>query len=93
MPGVEDLQVELAVQDAADPTRVRYVAPGTDAARDGKVLAVRLWLRVRSDVTERGFSDARPLAYADASFSPSALEATQRRLLVERTVALRNVAP
>lgn len=93
MPGVEDLQVELAVADAADAGRVRYVAPGTTAARDGTVLAVRLWLRVRSDATEAGFNDARPLAYADASFVPTAVEATQRRQVIERTVALRNVRP
>jgi type IV pilus assembly protein PilW len=93
MPGVEDLQVELAVSEPADPTHVRYVAPGSTAARSGSVLAVRVWLRVRSDVTEGGFDDARPLAYADTTFTPTALEAAQRRMLIERTVALRNVPP
>jgi len=93
MPGVEDLQVELAVADAADPARVRYVAPGSAAALDARVLAVRVWLRVRSDSTEGGYADTRPLSYADMSFIPNADEARQRRLLVERTIALRNVGP
>jgi prepilin-type N-terminal cleavage/methylation domain-containing protein len=93
MPGVEDLQVELAVADPADAMRVRHVTPDAALVGGGTVLAVRLWLRVRSDVTEAGFDDPRPLSYADVSFTPTALEATQRRLLVERTVALRNVAP
>jgi len=60
-------------------------------------VAVPLWrthlLRVRSDATEAGFNDAHPLAYADASFVPTAVEATQRRQVIERTVALRNVRP
>jgi len=81
------------VRDPVDASRVRYVAVGTPAARDGQVVAVRLWLRIRSDVTEGGFNDARPLSYADVAFTPSALEAAQRRRLVERTVALRNLAP
>jgi prepilin-type N-terminal cleavage/methylation domain-containing protein len=93
MPGVEDLQVELAVTDAVDPARVLYVAPDAAQVRGGSVLAVRLWLRVRSDVTENGYLDPRPLRYADVSFTPSAPEAKQRRLLIERTIALRNVAP
>jgi hypothetical protein len=54
------------------------------------VLAVRLWLRIRSDATEAGFDDARPLVYAGNTFTPDAVEARQRRLLVESTVALRN---
>ena len=92
MPGVEDLQVELAVMDAADPARVRYVAPDAALVRGGTVLAVRLWLRVRSDVTEGGYLEPRPLIYADVSFTPTAAEAKQRRMLIERTIALRNVA-
>jgi len=86
-------QVELAVADPSNPAQVRYVTPDAAMARDGTVLAVRLWLRVRSDVTEGGFDDARSLAYADVSFTPTAGEAKMRRLLIERTVALRNVAP
>jgi hypothetical protein len=90
MPGVEDLQVELTVAPAGDATRARHVAPGSPEARAGTVLAVRVWLRLRSDVTEPGFVDARPLAYANTGFTPDAFEARQRRLLVDRTVALRN---
>jgi prepilin-type N-terminal cleavage/methylation domain-containing protein len=93
MPGIEDLQLELVVSDAADPTHVRYVAPGSSAALEGHVVAVRVWLRVRSDVTEAGFDEARPLVYADTVFTPTAREAAQRRLLVERMVALRNAVP
>ena len=61
MPGVEDLQVQFAVTDPADASRVRFVPPGIAGARDAQVVAVRVWLRVRADVTQDGFQDARPL--------------------------------
>jgi type IV pilus assembly protein PilW len=88
MQGVEDLQVELGV--AGNDARVQYVAPDTDAARTGRVVAVRLWLRVRAEATESGFRDARALEYAGRLFQPTPAEARQRRSLIERTVALRN---
>jgi prepilin-type N-terminal cleavage/methylation domain-containing protein len=91
-PGVEDLQLELAVADPDDATRLRYVAPGSPAARDARVLGVRLWLRIRSDETEGGFMDSRPLSYAGITFTPDADEARQRRALFARTIALRNVS-
>lgn len=92
VPGVEDLQVELGVaQPGADgAARVLYVAPGADLAREGRIVALRLWLRIRSDATEPEFQDDRELTYANVRFTPSPLESKQRRMLVERTVALRN---
>jgi hypothetical protein len=88
MPGVEDLQIELGI--AGDDARAHYIAPDAPAARTGRVVAVRLWLRMRAEATESGFRDSRPLAYAGKIFQPSPLESQQRRMLVERTVALRN---
>ena len=92
LTGVEDLQVEMGVATlAGDGTsRVSFVAPDSPAARSGTVVAVRLWLRIRADITESGFNDDRTLTYANVSFSPSPADARMRRLLVERTVALRN---
>ena len=92
LTGVEDLQVEMGVATlAVDGTsRVSYVAPDSPAARDGTVVAVRLWLRIRADTTEPGFNDDRTLTYANVSYSPSPADARIRRLLIERTVALRN---
>jgi len=92
LPGVEDLQVEMGVATmAADGTpRVSYVAPDSPKAREERVVAVRLWLRIRADATEPGFSDDRTLTYANVAYAPSPAEARQRRMLIERTVALRN---
>jgi len=92
LPGVEDLQVEMgvAVVAASGARRVHFVAPDSARVREGVVVAVRLWLRIVADVTEPGFDDGRTLTYANVSFTPSPAEAKQRRMLIERTVALRN---
>jgi type IV pilus assembly protein PilW len=92
MPGVEDLQVEFGLRDPADPqARLSFVAPDLAGLRDRDVVAVRLWLRICADRTESGYFDVRPLRYADVEFIPSPVEARRRRLLIQRTVNLRNV--
>jgi hypothetical protein len=92
LPRVEDLQVEMGVATVATDgiLRVTYVSPDSPRAREESVVAIRLWLRIRADATEPGFSDSRGLTYANVTFAPSATDAKQRRLLIERTVALRN---
>jgi type IV pilus assembly protein PilW len=91
LPGVEDLQFELGIAaEAGGISRVAYVSPDSPRSNEGIVVAVRIWLRIRADATEGGFSDDRPLAYANVTYTPSPAEARQRRMLIERTVALRN---
>ncbi len=99
MPGVEDLQVEFGVAqtEGAGPV-VRFVPANSPRAEPGatgppRIVAVRLWLRVRADTTEQGHRDERTLNYANTAFTPSPAEVRQRRLLVTRTVALRNLPP
>lgn len=93
MPGVEDLQVEFAVVSIEDgERRVRYVAADSPRAAAEPIIAIRLWLRLRADVTEHGFQDSRAMSYANVLFEPDARSARQRRLLVSRVVHLRNVS-
>lgn len=91
LPGVEDLQVEFGIAGSGGAVHVRFVPADFAGLESSAVVAVRFWLRLRSDSTESGFRDDRPLDYADVHFAPTPLEATQRRLLIERTVALRNL--
>ena len=91
LPGVEDLQVEIAVVDEVTGATSHLPAPTLDLLRAGRIVAVRFWLRIRADRTENGFRDTRALHYADVSFEPSGSEARLRRVVVERTVALRNL--
>jgi type IV pilus assembly protein PilW len=91
LPGVEDMQIELGVTPQGAPEgTLQFVTPGHTLASTGRVLAVRLWLRVRSDSTEAGFRDAQIHAYSDTSYRPDAPDSRHRRILLERTVALRS---
>lgn len=91
MPGVEDLQVEFGVVASdGSPGSVRFVAGDSPQLAAARIVAVRLWLRIRADSTDGGHLDQRTLDYADTHFTPAASEARHRRLLVERTIALRN---
>lgn len=93
MPGVEDLQVEFGVASSGSGPRVRFVPPEAPGIETERIVSVRIWLRVRADVTEPGFQDDHPLRYAGVDFVPVASEAGHRRALFSRTVALRNRLP
>lgn len=88
LPGVEDLQVEFGISENG---RVRYLAPDRSSLRGRLIVAVRVWLRIRADITDGRYFDDRALNYAGGSFVPSRAESAQRRVLIERTFALRNV--
>lgn len=91
LPGVEDLQVEFGVVDpVAEPWQIRFVPSDYPHLRDQRIVAVRLWLRVRADSTEYGYRDFSRHRYSDVDFTPVGSEAGQRRIVIERTVTLRN---
>ncbi len=89
-PGVEDLQVQFGIVELHEGAHVlRFVTPDDPALQDARVLAARLWLRVRAEA-EAGFTDARTWEYAGVTFEPGRSERSLRRSLVMRTVVLRN---
>ena len=106
MPGVEDLQVQFGIaaggasSDAAGSAAstfgatggrvARYVDPGSPDLRWAQVVCVRVWLRIRADVPEPTFVDARTYRYANVVFTPSGAERNYRRVLITRTTTLRN---
>jgi type IV pilus assembly protein PilW len=103
LAGVEDLQIELGIDtdipDAPNRGAVdRYVNaddpilnPASASYNPNAViLSVRIWLRVRAEDIENGFSDTTRYQYANVDFTPSAAEAPYRRLLVSKTIYLRN---
>jgi type IV pilus assembly protein PilW len=92
--GVEDMQVQFGVEtDAAvspDAVAQRYVDPEAVPA-GAQIVAVRLWLLVRADAQETGFTDGRAYSYGDkADVTIDAASQGFRRLLVSRTITLRN---
>jgi type IV pilus assembly protein PilW len=77
----------------------RWVNPGAaildpaNAAFDpnAEVLAVRVWLRVRADRAEQGFTDTATYTYADTNVGP--FNDNFRRIVVSKTIYLRNARP
>ena len=103
MPFVEDLQVRFLVTvstsdaDGAgvesllidpDPPIIDPGAAQYDPA--ARITAVRIWLRLRARLPEPGFIDTRAYAYADRTYFPDATERSYRRLVVSKTLQLRN---
>jgi type IV pilus assembly protein PilW len=73
-----------------DGRATRYVSPDFPGLDRAQVVAVRLWLRLRSEQAEPGFQDDRSYRYADIQYTPAGAERRFRRLLVTRTIVLRN---
>ena len=75
----------------------RYVAPDDNmlkppaaGGRKAQVVAVRIWLRIRSDETEVGFKDTHNYTYAGINYTPAGADQGYRRVVVSRTIFLRN---
>ena len=102
--GVEDMQVQFGIDtDVAGTSNRgsidRYINTNnpiidpTNAAwvMDDEVLAVRIWLRVRAERAENGFTDTTNYVYADQNVLP--FNDGFRRVLVSKTIYLRNARP
>ena len=96
-PGVENLQVQFGIDVDADNTVDRYVNPGDpiyDPAAAGfvpgaRVLTARIWLVVRGISAEVGIDDNRDYEPGDVDLGVPNDEF--RRMLVSKTILLRNV--
>ena len=65
IPGVEDLQVQFGIDPPGNTgVATRYVNPNGVPA-GAQIVAVRIWLLVRSDTGENGFTDDRVYEYGD----------------------------
>jgi len=104
LPGVEDMQIQFGVDtdpvDGIDRGVVdRYVNPDDpildplDAAfnDDAEILSVRIWLRLRADRAETGLPADNGFTYADQVVAP--INDGFRRVVVSRTIYLRNARP
>jgi type IV pilus assembly protein PilW len=93
MAGVEDIQVQLGIDTdapgAAERGAIdRYVDPGDPLLATSVIVAVRLWLRVRAERIENGFTDTETYRYADENAGP--FLDSFRRIVVSKTVYVRN---
>lgn len=101
LPGIEDFQVQFGIDTdpAGGPNRGsidRYVNPGDPIITpgnpaflpDAQLLAVRLWIRIRAERPENGFTDVTNYVYADQNVG--APNDQFRRSLVSKTIYIRN---
>ncbi len=101
LPGVEDFQVQFGVDTdilgAVNRGAVdRYVNPGDPIITfgdpgflpDAEILSVRIWLRIRAERPENGFTDTTDYVYADRDVP--AFNDQFRRTIVTKTIYLRN---
>src|SRR5687768_4321433 len=98
LAGIEDLQVQFGVDTDAAGTPERgsvdqYVDPGDAILNSAEILAVRIWLRVRAERRENGFTDTTNYVYADQDFTPVGDDAQFRRIVVSKTIYVRNARP
>jgi type IV pilus assembly protein PilW len=61
-----------------------------DGGVQAQVVAVRIWLRIRADDREPGFIDTRNYTYAGIDYTPAGADAGYRRIVISRTIFLRN---
>ncbi len=101
LPGVEDFQIQFGVDTdilgAVNRGSVdRYVNPGDPIITfgapgflpDAEILSVRIWLRIRAERPENGFTDTTDYVYADQDVP--AFNDQFRRTIVTKTIYLRN---
>lgn len=88
LPGVEDMQIQLGVDTDRNGSVDRYVNADDPILVPRELLAVRVWLLVRAEQRENGFEDGRAYVYADRNMA-APMDAF-RRMLVSRTILLRN---
>jgi type IV pilus assembly protein PilW len=88
VPGVEDLQIEFGADLDDDQNADYFVQPGTAIPAGDQIVAVRVWILARAEQQEPGFIDNRTYTYASrVGLTPND---PFRRLLISKTIALRN---
>ena len=92
--GVENLQVQFGIRPTAGPTgAVAYVNADSALLAPGAgntIVSARVWILVRSETPEAGFEDDATYTMGDVIFTPPENVRDHRRLLVTRTIDIRN---
>ena len=87
VPGVEDMQVRFGVDTNGDTNVDQYVDPGA-VPGGAAVMSATIWLRIRSE--ERDFSHVDGTTYSYAGVTTAAPNDNYRRIVVSKTIMLRN---
>jgi type IV pilus assembly protein PilW len=90
--GVQDLQVQFGLDVNGDGTVERYVNPQDAIPAGARIATVQLWLLVVAEEREIGFNDDHVYTYANASQTAGVFHDDRRRVLVTKTIQVRNAA-
>jgi type IV pilus assembly protein PilW len=90
--GVQDMQVQFGLDVDADGTVDRYANPEDAIPVGARIATVQLWLLVVSEEREIGFQDNRPYQYANADQAGDEFHDDRRRVLLSKTIQVRNAA-
>jgi type IV pilus assembly protein PilW len=63
---------------------------GVAGGASAQVATVRIWIRLRTEQPEIGYQDNNTYTYANVIYTPAGAERSFRRILVSRTIFLRN---
>ena len=88
IPGVEDMQVQFGIDDNNDNSADQYVNPEAAALVSAQIVSARIWLLVVATDAEQGFEDGA--SYIMANQDHGVLGGNRRRLLVSKTIQIRN---
>lgn len=86
--GVENMQIQLGIDSDGDRAVDAYVNSDNPLVATSKVMSVRVWLLIRADSPEVGYVD--DIEYTLGNLVRSGTNDNFRRLLVTRTILLRN---
>lgn len=90
LPGVTNLQFQLGVDTTGDATADLFVNPGSVPA-GGVPVSVRIWLLMQAQDIDVSYTDSTAYTFADQTLA--AAGDRYRRMLVSKTVQLRNSRP
>jgi type IV pilus assembly protein PilW len=91
VPGIEDLQIEFGADFNNDQNADYFVQPNTAIPAGDQVVAVRVWLLVRAEQPDTGYTDSRTYTYASRTGAGALTPGDSfHRVLVSKTIALRN---
>lgn len=95
IPGVEDMQIQFGVDMNDDQAADAYVDADNDPILDADgadVVSMRVWLLMRAEDPEMGYSDTRSFTLGDVVRTAGAgdIPGNFRRVLLSRTIAVRN---
>lgn len=86
IPGVQDMQVQYGIDANGDGAAEKYVNAGSIGT--ASVVSARIWLLVRAESDEQGYANAINYRFANANIA--AANDKRRRILMSKTIQIRN---